>query len=224
MKLLFIDTETTGLDPERHTILQIAWCIEDLSGNIINHDDFYIRPDREDWRLADKEAISVNRLTEEKFNHLQSITKQEAYERIRLIRNKLDDDPNQNFWIGKNPEFDLNFIGSFLGHRGRNTFPWKRAIRNSCNHRLIDINPYIFILKHLGCVDTFDLKESAAFFGLFDERFPDKLNWHDAWTDIIVSRFIYHSFENIFRFRDLRIPKEDLVAIRNEVDKWPMLK
>ena len=43
MKVCWIDTETTGLDPEENGLLQVAYIIEE-NGHIIAEDNLKIKP------------------------------------------------------------------------------------------------------------------------------------------------------------------------------------
>ena len=63
------DLECTGLEPERHEIIQIAWVVIDTVEKTINHtlttsED--ILPTR--WDQRDHNAMKVNEITLEKLN------------------------------------------------------------------------------------------------------------------------------------------------------------
>ena len=63
------DLECTGLEPERHEIIQIAWVVIDTIEKTINHTlttSEYILPTR--WDQRDHNAMKVNEITLEKLN------------------------------------------------------------------------------------------------------------------------------------------------------------
>lgn len=62
MKIIYIDTETTGLDPELHDIWQLSGIIE-IDGNVMREFDYRIRPVNFD-SITD-EALRVGGITRE---------------------------------------------------------------------------------------------------------------------------------------------------------------
>lgn len=58
MTLLFVDTETGGLDDAQHPLIELAWAFESgpVKSIVLPHD----------WRLADPEALRINRYFERK--------------------------------------------------------------------------------------------------------------------------------------------------------------
>lgn len=93
-KHLVIDTETTGLDPQRNELLQVS--IIDSDGNALF--DSYFKPCTSSWKAAEK----VNGITPEMVENAPTIE-----EKIAEI--------NEIMWqadtiIGYNTQFDLNFL------------------------------------------------------------------------------------------------------------------
>ena len=59
MKYTIIDTETTGLDPIRSTIIEIAiWTVED--GKVLERWACKVQPSEDDLALAEPKALEVN--------------------------------------------------------------------------------------------------------------------------------------------------------------------
>ncbi len=112
--LIFIDLETTGLDPARHAVWEIAWAREDGSvTSFMPHLDF-AGHDR-----ADKDALRIGRFDERYWPHLGTLdTERELRESIRGAT-----------IVGANPAFDTAFLAARWSER-----PW--------HHRLIDIETY----------------------------------------------------------------------------------
>ena len=65
MQILWFDLETTGLDKDRHTILEIAIVKTDMDGNIIDTWETKIKPTAADIAKASPRALEINGYTTE---------------------------------------------------------------------------------------------------------------------------------------------------------------
>lgn len=135
--LVFLDTETTGLDPERHEVWEIAWAISDgpVLSSILPHS----------LATADPEALALNRYWE------------------RFPGGVVAEDPGLDPFlrkqftgatiVGSNPAFDTAFLRARWG-----VAPW--------HHRLIAVESMAFGIfgydrpKGLAAVAA-DLRERA---------------------------------------------------------------
>ena len=99
MKLVFLDTETTGLNRWKHDIIQIALVIEE-DGEITFKNEYKFHPERPD--NADPEALKVNGYTEEAWDGAYKWSK-EACERLA---SHIQD----GVVIGHNVKFDTGFL------------------------------------------------------------------------------------------------------------------
>lgn len=61
IKRLFFDTETSGLNPRKHSIIQLGGFLE-INGEIVEAFDYKLRPHPK--ALVEAEALEVNKLTE----------------------------------------------------------------------------------------------------------------------------------------------------------------
>jgi len=61
---IFLDTETNGLNPKKHRIIDIAFCIVNLatSNNITEYQSIIYQPKRI-WQLSNKESLAINGYT-----------------------------------------------------------------------------------------------------------------------------------------------------------------
>lgn len=113
MTLVFLDTETTGLDPDRHEIWELAYAIDDgdIHSGIVYHST----------RYADPKALSMNgyhdRLYPHTFTDMQAL---EIGARFALDGATI---------VAANPAFDAAFLRARWG-----VTPW--------HHRLWDIEAY----------------------------------------------------------------------------------
>jgi oligoribonuclease (3'-5' exoribonuclease) len=113
-KIVFLDTETTGLNPYSHELLEVAMIVREMG------------VDREvlfslqiDTTRADRHALKVNNY----YGRSQELARtrvqpQQAESRLLVY---LED----AIVVGNNVQFDLRFIERFLYQRGSyNTTPW----------------------------------------------------------------------------------------------------
>ena len=103
--VIFLDVETTGLDPSRHEILEIA--IVDLSGHALVHTK--IRPVH--IETAEPEALRINGYAEHPELWANAPTFVEMCTQIR-------DALNHCVIVGHNPGFDRSFVISEMTRAG----------------------------------------------------------------------------------------------------------
>ncbi|NGX53423.1 MAG: hypothetical protein K1000chlam4_00134, partial [Chlamydiae bacterium] len=105
MLLVFLDTETSGLNPEKHRILEIAFKILDsVSGKHVASYSSIIAQPHVVWAAADPESLEINEFTWEEV----STGKPE-----KVVANEISDLLNQagmteqeGVFICQNPSFD----------------------------------------------------------------------------------------------------------------------
>ena len=110
MKAVFLDLETTGLDFDKHVVLDVGVVIVDLN----DMSDAYaytacITCDAKDWDMADPKALKVNGFTKE--NHWQLSKKDyevtddliDFFKKHEIVKGKA-------FFICQNPSFDRPFF------------------------------------------------------------------------------------------------------------------
>lgn len=115
MVLLYIDTETTGLNVANCSIWQLAGYITDTSKNITESFDFKMRPYRDG--IVSEEAISKTGITQEQLDSFPS--QSETFNSfVSLIGKYVDlEDWNQRVIpIGYNVSFDLDFLRAWFAY------------------------------------------------------------------------------------------------------------
>ena len=101
LKVAVLDTETTGLDPENHEIIQFGMIVyEGFGGVELEELNFKIRP--RNIESASAEALAVNGYTEEGW--VDAIELEDAVREIQLTLEHVD------VLIGHNLVFDINFV------------------------------------------------------------------------------------------------------------------
>jgi DNA polymerase III alpha subunit (gram-positive type) len=160
---IFIDTETTGLRPEYHEIIEIYIIKEDPEGKILGEFHYKVTP--EFIERASNAALKINGYTVKKWEESKPFTS---------IAAEVKDIVNGCIWIGHNPKFDYDFLQEALFRAG---IP---GIRCS----LIDTK----VLAHEHLIDL----GSTSFDNIRDYLGWSKKDAHTAKTDTIQLRRFYY--------------------------------
>lgn len=183
-KILYLDTETTGLNPKHHDVVQVAGIIE-INGRIREEFSIYTQPF--DYNTIQKKALDVNKLTVKKlrtFDHpLVGVAKF-----IALVDKYIDRyEPSDKFIvIAHNAPFDYNFIREWW-YKSETKIPF-----NSYFHRsMIDT---VSIFKCLMSSNLIKIKNSklstiADYYGISF----GKLGSHNALAD---TRVLFESYKS----------------------------
>lgn len=175
-KVLWLDTETTGIDPKINSVIQIAGLIE-IDGEIVNEFNLNCRPADDD--PISHEALIVNQHTEAEIRTFP--TMRETYAAIIAIFAKHIDkyDKGDKFIVaGQKVDFDIQFLeGLFL----RNGDKYMGSYLDY--RRRIDLMDITKFLKAVGLIDVPDVKlETIA------KYFSVPIEAHDALSDIRATR------------------------------------
>lgn len=106
MKLAFVDTETTGLDPERHAICEIALIVVD--GETVSEHQWWLDVS---LHTAEPAALRINRYYERVGDQDVLDPRGVAAEVAPLVADAV--------LIGANPAFDARFLEGFLRRHGQ---------------------------------------------------------------------------------------------------------
>lgn len=181
IKRLFIDTETTGLDPKQHGLVQVAGIV-DINGEVEEEFDFTLKPI--DGKLFETRALEVNGLDMNVINgYKPSDTVFHLFR--QLIKRYIDQyNPKDKFtFLAYNAPFDVGFIRQwFLDHNdkyyGSVFFRYPIDVASIAMEALID-------KRHEMPNDKLE-----TVMKYFDVSAEGKL--HDARTDIIATREVYY--------------------------------
>lgn len=109
-RLLFFDTETSGLYPEESEMLQLSYIIVDgATWKVLKEANFYFAYPEEEWRVSPK-AIEVNHLTKEFLSKQKLTSRREA---LTLFFNDLY---TCQLAVAHNTEFDCAHIETTAIH------------------------------------------------------------------------------------------------------------
>ena len=180
MKILWFDTETTGLDSKNNDILTIAGIIE-IDG--IVKEEFYVETQPFNYSNISEAALKVNGLTLEQIKTF--ISPQQAHAKLIEIFSKYIDRYNRADKFtpaGHNVRFDCDFLNSFFKKNSDKYFgSW-------FDYHIIDTVQLLQLMKFKGSLDIENCKlvTAAKKFGISLE------NAHNAMDDIKATRELFY--------------------------------
>lgn len=177
MKIMWIDTETTGLT-EKSDLIQLSGIIE-IDGEVKEEFDVYSRPFPD--TLIEAKALEVNGRTLEEINSFQSPEK--ALAEFEAVLSKYVDKYNKDdkFVIaGHNVQFDLNKLQSFYKKNDNQYLgSWIRFNRKFCTLSAVE---FLQIAGKIPCFKSNNLGSCCEYFGIVLE------NAHNSMSDIRATR------------------------------------
>jgi len=182
-RLLFIDTETGGLDPDKHSLLSLAMVVwEDRQ--IIDSHELLIN----DGVLSvTREALSVNRIDMEK--HKQSaIPSSQAIGEILLFTGKHFPQQEKITLAGHNVHFDIGFLRTFFSSNDRDFSKY-------FSHRIIDTSSILHYLYLAGKIKQRAISSDEAF-NLFGIEVDGR---HTAIGDATATAMLFTKLLNLLR-------------------------
>ncbi len=189
MKLLFLDLETTGLDPKKNGIIQIAGAIE-IDGKIKEHFNLEVAPFAED--VIDNKALAINKKTKDEimgFSHPRVVYRSLVQLLERHVNKR--DRKDKYYMVGQNTKFDYDFLNEWFKKNGN------KYIYGLIHFHLIDLIALTTAFKLAGKVDTPDMK-----LGTIAKHFNMVFDAHDALNDVRMTWAIFHKYIDMIRGGD----------------------
>lgn len=112
MKILYLDTETSGLDHTRHALLEVALIVE-VDGKVLDERVYKLRP--HDTATLEPEALRINGISNDSLLDPERLTHPQAYKKIKsLLLTHIDryDKTDKFHLMGQNVGFDFDFLQS----------------------------------------------------------------------------------------------------------------
>jgi DNA polymerase-3 subunit epsilon len=176
-KILYFDTETTGLDPVKNDIIQLAGLIE-IDGKIVEEFDLKCQP--HSYENIQQEALNTHCFTLEQIKGFPSPVSVKNNFCAILAKHCDKFDKGDKFYpAGYNCRFDLDFIAQWFIKCKDNYFgSWQ-------NWRSIDPFPALCVMDYKGeiTLQNYKLETVAGHFGI-------ELKAHDALSDVKATREI----------------------------------
>lgn len=175
IKKCFIDTETTGLDPNKHHLHQVAAIIVNEDGKELDRINLRFKP--KVWVYEDSALENCNITPDEILG--RSLTSGEAFDKFIVFLeyhvNRFDKKDKLHF-VAYNTQFDETFIRKWFDHHYNDFYGayfWTPAI---CIQKVAAW----FLQDHRDKIERFKLCNVCRFLGI---DFDDK-EAHDALYDI----------------------------------------
>lgn len=179
MKVLWLDTETTGIDPKKNGIIQAAFIVE-IDGQVKEERVFQMCP--ASVCEINAEALKVNKITEEQIKTYppEHVVKKEIDAMFEKYVSRYD--PNDKFIVaGYNVGFDIDFLSELFSRSGDVYFrSWVDAAK-------MDIMIVQSFLEWTGKSPKPKIRKLA---GLGLHYSAENANSHDALDDIRLTREI----------------------------------
>lgn len=179
MKFMFLDVETTGLDPEKCSVFQIAGII--VENGIEEEFNFKLRPYR---------GESISDTAREKTGMTDEILQtfpdpSEVYNSFMNLLQKYKIGSTFNdkaFFIGYNSDFDMRFMRSFFEYMGNKNFGYFFHWPDLDVCRLLAFQ----LVARRSAIRSFKLTDIYKF--VFGHSFE---NAHDAMADIKATKELF---------------------------------
>jgi len=186
MKLLFLDTETTGVDNTKNGIIQIAGIVE-IDGAVKEEFNMMCRPFP--GQAVSPDALKVTGKTMDEIRAYPE--PQAAYRDLVAILDRYIDryDKTDKFYmVGQNTKFDYDFLTAWFKNNGNPYFYAYVA------YHLIDViqATALFTVAGQFKLENMKLATVAKHFGI-------PLKAHDAMEDIRATRAIFYRYVHLIR-------------------------
>lgn len=181
-KTIWLDTETSGTDPQNNALLQIAGII-DIDGIEKETFNFFVRPIK--GKLINPKALECNKMTFEKISNFPDPGI--VYNSILSIFDRYIDkyDKSDKFvLIGQNPWFDKSFLDQFFKDHGN------AYLYSYIDYHLIDLVGISMFLKSCGKINPDNLKLETVCKILNIE-----IKAHDALEDCRAVKKCFEAFK-----------------------------
>lgn len=120
MKFIYVDTETTGLDPKLNAIVQLAYIVE-IDGKVVEEGNLKMRPF--DGAVIEDEALKVQGRTTADLASF-GFAADELEKFLAMLRKHVDpyDKTDKLIWCGQNVPFDRDFVRAWFLRHGNKYF------------------------------------------------------------------------------------------------------
>jgi DNA polymerase-3 subunit epsilon len=150
-KILFIDTETGGVNPQEHSLLSIAMVVW-KENTIVDAVEVLIN---EQWGVSTPEALAINKIKLSEHYKMADLP-HIAISKMDVFLNK-HYSPNEKITLaGHNINFDINFIMRFLLNHSYN-------YNDRFSYRSIDTATILYYLYLAGRIKQRTLSSQEAF-------------------------------------------------------------
>ena len=185
-KVIWIDTETTGLDCVKHGVIQLA-CIVEIDGNEVGQFQSHVRPSPGD--MITPKALEISGTTRDDLKDFPGPRVVLEHLRQFLTRYVNPYESMDKYRpVGYNVQFDLGFWEQFFLKQGDKFF------YSFVTHKAIDVMAVIRYLDFMKILEFPDCKLETVCKELdIDVAFDDM---HNALTDVKATRALASWIDN----------------------------
>lgn len=189
MKILFIDTETTGLSFQKSGLTQLSGIVR-IDKKDVETFNFFIKPFK--GAEINKKALEVQGKTLEDFKDKKYISEENAYFYFKTILDKYVNkyDKNDKFIIaGYNVKFDIDMLQSFFKRQNDS------YLFSYINSSILDPLPCIGMLQLCGLLPELEnnkLETWCKYFGI-------EFSAHDSMEDILATEKLIFKIAQLLR-------------------------
>lgn len=186
MKLLFLDTETTGLDNTKHGVIQIAAIIE-IDGEVKEEINLRCRPfkgqavSEEALRVTGKTMLEISEYPEPQISYRELVA---VFDRYIDKYDKTD----KFFMVGQNTKFDYDFMAAWFKSNGNPYFYAYVA------YHLIDVIQATALFTAAGHFKLPNMKLATV-----ADHFGIPLKAHDALEDVRATRQVFYRYADMIK-------------------------
>ncbi len=187
IKRLFIDVETTGLDPKLNGIRQISGIIE-IDGKEVERFDFKVRPFKND--IIEQSALDISGVTKADLMTYDpaDIVQSELLEIFGKHVDKYDKS-DKFYFIAYNSPFDNNFMREWFKKLNDKYFgSW-------FHHDICVMRKAVDVHSNTGIIlKSYSLSSVAEYYKVAK---ADDERWHDSMFDAEVTRGVYNILNKV---------------------------
>lgn len=183
-RYIFIDTETGGINPQKHSLLSIGLVAWDIEKGFLDGIEVFIK--HENYVIT-KEAQSING-----FNSIihdkKAVDCKTSIKSIETFMYKYFDKNTLVPLAGHNIQFDTNFLKQFLIYNNR-------SYNSMFSHRMLDTSSVLRTLIIAGLLpdNIYNLTDALRFFNINIEQ------RHSALDDAKATVSLYEEMINIIQ-------------------------
>ena len=203
-KILWLDTETTGLNPKKHGLREIGYIMV-IDGQVVEKDVLYIDPRTYKKEIEiDNKALELSNITIDDFEDYGDSRCHFDY--FREILDKYFKD-GKFILAGFNVKFDNDFLREWFYDNNAGV-----DFKDYFHYKVIDVFHLVITLKHLGFIDTVDDKLKTVC-----EYFDIPIDAHNALSDIEATKNLYELISDKFII-DKEELKEKIELLKNRFE------
>lgn len=188
-KILWLDVETTGLNPSLHGIRELGYILE-IDGEIVGKDILYINPFSYNKQVEiDPKALELSGVTIEDIKEYPNST-DGLYSFLTKLSSYIDHATKEDrFTIaGYNPKFDYDFLFNWFEDNGI-----VKSFNQYFHYKVLDVFPLVMTLNHLNIIDTPNDKLKTVC-----EYFNIPIEAHNALSDITATKQLFEKITDSF--------------------------